>query len=148
MSEGLVPNEALLDYQRGHSRFTPEAPEENPSAEDAASAILGQLTEHQRQIFEMRAMAGMRHKEIGEIMWPGEDPKVAANRSKSVYTYTLHKIRHLARTPEEIQQAIRRREAIRVRKVQTGLARAIGGDLSISLLSALDTTHSGASHSI
>jgi hypothetical protein len=152
VSDERVPQDALMDYQRGHSRFTPEpAPQESDEATaDLAKTILAYLTAHQRQVFEMRAMAGMPHKEIGAIMWPDAPAKVQRNRSRSVYTYTLQKIRHLTASPEDVFESLRRKEQARVEAVRRSVSKSLGGPLSSALFDAitLDATHSGASHSI
>lgn len=146
------------DFHHHNSRLTPgPTPQEvDPEVEEQAGSLLSHLTPLQRQVLELRAMAGMRHKDIGAIVWPDLEPWRSTQRSSAAHSAALAKLRKLADSPEHIASIRERKEdEIRSRTVSSTkrtLSRSLGDALTHAIIwvnhSALDTTRSGASHSI
>lgn len=78
-----------------------EAPSFNDVAAQQVDALLQCLTPLERQVMEMRAAAGMRHKDIGDILWPhlpndrlpGNGSARRARRSAKTYRRAMRKVR-------------------------------------------------------
>src|SRR5690606_15848168 len=58
----------------------PHAPEHNPDAVRRVAGLLDTLTPLQREVVQLKAN-GLKHKEIGAILWPEEEPERAKYRS-------------------------------------------------------------------
>ena len=73
----------------GLSNYVPE----NTDATQRVADALRYLTELEREVVQMRAGAGLKHRQVGEILWPHLSEGHSTNRAAKTYNRAVKKIR-------------------------------------------------------
>lgn len=102
----MSEQERILDWQKRNSRYTTSNQTPQTVDEDKlgmVADIFSQLTPLEQRVMQMRGMSGMRHREIGKIIWPELNEGAATGRSTHAYGRAIKKIRMLVDSPEKIE---------------------------------------------